>query len=63
MKKRYKINVKERSIKEEYTVIIETDDIAWTLEQYGRNRDIEKIDAEVVIDDEDFFGPNKSVGV
>lgn len=62
MKQRYKINVKERN-KEPHVIIIETDDIGFTLAQYGRNRDIEKIEAEVIVDEEDFYGPNKSVGV
>jgi peroxiredoxin len=68
MKKRYNLIVREYnkmdiSKIEEYTIQVETDDIDFTIEQYCRNRHVENLTAELILEDDDYGGPNKSYGV
>ena len=68
MKNRYNLIVEEYSKMdisqiEKYTIEIETDNIDFTIEQYRRNRNIKDIKYELILDDNDLSGPNKSYGV
>ena len=68
MKNRYNLIVEEYSKMdlsqvEKYTIEIETDNIDFTIEQYSRNRNIKNIKYELVLEDNDLGGPNKSYGV
>ena len=67
-KNRYNLIVEEYgkmdiSQTETYTVEIETNDIEFTIEQYCRNRNVKNIEAKLIFDDDELFGPNKSYGV
>ena len=68
MKNRYNLIVEEYSKMdlsqtEKYTIEIETDNIDFTIEQYRRNRNIKDIKYELILEDNDLGGPNKSYGV
>jgi hypothetical protein len=66
MIKTYKITFQEYDKDEGQTMEVKTKDIDWTIEQIGRNRNIETIEyREIQLPDydEDFLGPNANVGV
>ncbi len=66
MIKTYKITFQEYDKDEGQTMEVKTKDIDWTIEQIGRNRNIETIEyREIQLPDydEDFLGPNANIGV
>ena len=68
MNKTYKIKFKEYDKSEEQVLEVKTSNIDYLVEQFHRNRSIEKIEVtEInypVFDDEnDFLGPNGNLGV
>ena len=66
MIKSYKVTFQEYDKDEGQTMEVKTKDIDWTIEQIRRNRNIETIEyKEIKLPDynEDFLGPNASLGI
>lgn len=63
--KTYKVKFNEYD-KEEQVLEVKTKDINWTVEQIGRNRNIETINYKEVnlpVYDDDIYGPNGNLGI
>ena len=66
MTKTYQITFQEYDKNEGQTMQVKTKDIDWTVEQIGRNRNIETIsykERNNINYDEDIQGPNGNLGI
>jgi len=66
MTKTYQITFQEYDKNEGQTMQVKTKDIDWTVEQIGRNRNIETITYKELNNinyDEDVLGPNGNLGI
>tara|TARA_R110001592_G_C13077867_1_gene742378 strand:- start:183 stop:383 length:201 start_codon:yes stop_codon:yes gene_type:complete len=66
MTKTYQITFQEYDKNEGQTMQVKTKDIDWTVEQIGRNRNIETISYKELNNinyDEDIQGPNGNLGI
>ncbi len=66
--KTFEIKIKEYEKEQEPALLVQTKDINFTIEQIGRNRNIEKLDVREIkrpsaIDENDIGGPNARLGV